>query len=42
MNGHGGDNYWKIQDTYAITDYDFAKTIEELEQKKESNWFLYE
>lgn len=35
MNGHGGDNYWKIQDTYAITDYDFAKAINELHEKNE-------
>ena len=34
-NGHGGNNYWKIQDTHAITDYEFAMSIEELYQKKE-------
>ena len=34
INGHGGDNYWKIQDTHAIMHYDFAKAIEELHAKK--------
>jgi glycosylphosphatidylinositol transamidase (GPIT) subunit GPI8 len=42
LNGHGGDNYWKIQDTYAITDYDFAMAIEELHKKNEFvSFFLH-
>jgi len=30
MNGHGGNGYHKLQDTHVITDYEFAKAIEEL------------
>lgn len=35
MNGHSGDNYFKIQDTEAFTDDEFAKAINELSQKLE-------
>jgi glycosylphosphatidylinositol transamidase (GPIT) subunit GPI8 len=35
MNGHGGDNYFKIQDTEAFTDDEFAKAVNELALKQE-------
>jgi glycosylphosphatidylinositol transamidase (GPIT) subunit GPI8 len=35
MNGHGGDNYFKIQDTDAFTDDEFAKALNELAGKLE-------
>ena len=33
MNGHGGDNFFKIQDTELIHSADFAKTLTEMHQK---------
>ena len=35
INGHGGDFYWKIQDTEAILSYEMGKIFEEFSFKKE-------
>jgi phosphatidylinositol glycan class K len=33
MNGHGGDNFFKIQDTELIHSPDFGKTLTEMHKK---------
>lgn len=40
MNGHAGENFFKIQDTEVVHSEDFAKVFNEMHLKKQYNEIL--